>query len=512
MNSSTRIAVNTAAAYINSLFAVGFALFSSRWILNALGEADFGLFNVVGSLIIILSFLNSVMANSSARHFAYAIGQGYDNEVNKWFNTAISIHLILSILLILVGWQISEYVIKSVLNVPPERIDQCVLIFRISLIGSFVSMVSIPFSAMFIAKQRIAEIAYWGVLQAFLIFILAWVLTWINFEKLIFYACGNVSIYIIINLVKISRALVLFQECRIRLKNWIDIKRFKKLFSFAVWSLIGQAGGITRIQGSNILINIYFGPVVNAAYGIANQVTTQIDSLSAAMMGAISPEITALEGSGQREKMIDLALRACKFGTLLVLLFAIPFMIEADYILHIWLITPPQHTAVLCQFMMATFIVDKLAAGYMYAVNAYGKIAAYQATVGTMLLMTLPLAFLFCELGMPPVSIGVAFLLVQILCSIGRILWARQLFKISIKHWIIKVVQPCLLVLITSFLVISIPRLFLQQGIVRLAIICIANISILVIVCRKIALTNEENIFVMTGLKKIIKALIKRDV
>jgi O-antigen/teichoic acid export membrane protein len=505
VNASERIAVNTAATYARSIFAVGLALFSSRWILNGLGETDFGLFSVVGALIIFLGFINSVMASSSSRHFSYAIGQGDTDSVNRWFNSSFIIHLGLTIGLISLGWPIGEYVVRNVLTIPPERVDACIQVFRVSLISAFVNMVSIPYVAMFTAKQHIAELAFWGVLQAILIFVLAWLLIWSTFDRLLFYACGMVLIHVTIHAVQCARAIWLFEECRLRLSHGFDSGRLKELFSFASWTMIGRTGGTLRNQGSSILLNVYFGPVINAAYGIANQVSVQTATLSAAMMGAMSPEITAREGRGQRDSMIDLSVRACKFGALLVLLFAIPFIMEADYVLKLWLINPPPHAAALSQLILIAFLVDKAAAGYMYAVNAHGKIAAYQATVGTLLVMTLPLAWLFIKMGSPPEAVGVAFIIIQSLCSFGRVLWVRYLFGIPVRHWFAKVILPCGLTLVFATAMASVPRFYLTAGLTRLFLVCATSSATMVLASWMFAFSAVERQFVSTSIQKSIR-------
>ncbi len=443
MKSSSRIAINTAATYTRSLLGVGLALFSSRWILQALGATDFGLFQVVGSLIVFLTFFNSVMASSAARHFAFAIGKGDTDDVNRWFNTSLSIHLILPAVLIVTGWPIAEYAIRNWLTIPPERVEACVTVFRISLIGAFVNMASIPFVAMFTAKQRIAEMSLWDMLQILFVFVLAWTLRQVTTDRLLFYAAGMVGTHVLIHSLKISRAFSLFPECRLHLCTGFEVKRLLELFNFAGWSMIGIGGGVLRNQGSSVLLNIYFGPTVNAAYGIANQISAQTNMLSAALMNAISPEITAREGRGQRDGMIKLSVQTSKLGTLLAMFFSIPLIMETDYILKLWLVNPPIHAAVLCKFILITFIVDKLTAGYMFAVNAYGKIALYQATIGTLLLLTLPLAWLFLSLGMPPAAVGLAFVIMQLLCSIGRALWVKQLFNVPMRNWVNTVARPC---------------------------------------------------------------------
>jgi O-antigen/teichoic acid export membrane protein len=443
MPPSQRIALNTIATYSRSVISAALGLFSIRWVLGALGQSDFGLFSVVGSIITFIVFLNGVMAGSAARHFAYSIGEGDSEKVNQWFNAAFSIHLILPIVLILVGWPIGEYCISRVLTIRPDRIATSLWVFRISLISAFFSMVTIPFSAMFTAKQHITTLAVWGTLQSMLSFLFAFLLTRMSGDRLFIYAIGTVAITTFMQLGLSVQALIVFRECRIHRAQWFDAERFKKILSFAVWNFIGSLGAILRNHGSPILLNIFFGPKVNAAFGIANSVAAQAMTLSSAMTGAFSPEITAREGRGDRKQMLDMALRMCKFSTLLIMLFAIPLIAEVDYVLKLWLYDVPPYAGTLCQLMLIMFLIDQLTVGYISAVNAKGKIAAYQATLGSILVLTLPLAWVFLKVGFSPDGVGFAFIITMFLVSLGRVYWGRHLLGMPVRKWLTQVVLPC---------------------------------------------------------------------
>jgi len=475
MTPSQRIALNTIATYTRSVFAAALGLFSIRWVLEALGQSDFGLFSVVGSIITFIVFLNGVMAGSAARHFAYSIGEGDSEKVNEWFNAAFSIHLILSIILILLGWPIGEYCIINVLTIPSDRIVTSIWVFRISLISAFFSMVTIPFIAMFTAKQHILTLAVWGILQSILSFLLAYLLLHISTDRLLLYAIGTVAITTFMQIGLSVQALIVFRECRIRYSQWFDVARFTKILSFAVWSFIGSFGAILRNQGSPVLLNIYFGPIANAAFGIANSVTAQAMTLSTAMTGAFSPEITASEGRGERDRMLDIALRMCKFSTLLVMLFAIPLIAEVDYVLQLWLNDVPPYAGSLCQLMLFMFLIDQLTVGYMSAVNAQGKIAAYQATLGSILVLTLPLAWVFLEVGFPPTGVGFAFVTNMFLVSIGRVFWGRHLLGLSVQKWLKLVVAPCAIVAAISTASVLIPLWWLSSSFTRLILVVSAS-------------------------------------
>lgn len=469
--SSKQIATNTAITYLRFILSAGLALFSSRWVLNALGQTDYGIFSLVGTLIVFVTALNNLMASSAARYFAYTIGQKDKSELKKWFNASIGIHIILAMLLTATGWPIGEYVILKVLIIPADRISIATWIFRISLISAFFSMLSVPFVAMFTAKQKMTELAVWGIIQAICCFILAWFLMHETQNRLWFYATGMVAISVITNVTQIIRALHSFDECHITISEWFNRNKCRQLFSFAGWNLFGWSGVILRDQGSAVLINLFFGPSANAAYAIATQVANQTNQFSAVMISAFSPAITATEGSGERDRMLAMSQHANTYGTILALLLTIPLMVEMDVILTLWLKAPPPNTAIFCQLILATFIIDRLTSGYMLAVNARGKIAAYQATVGTSLLLTLPIAWAFLKIGLQPFSVGIAFIITMILTSFGRILWVRNLFSISCYNWLKIVFRPCALIAFTSVVAAILLRTYFEPSIYRLFLI-----------------------------------------
>jgi O-antigen/teichoic acid export membrane protein len=489
---SRRIIFNTLATYIRSVIAAGLGLFSSRWVLAALGASDYGLFAVVGSIITFITFLNGVMAGSASRHFAFALGRGDSDDVNKWFNTSLSIHLILPVVLISIGWPIGEYCIRQVLTIPPTRIAACLWVFRLSLIVAFVGMASIPYSAMFTAKQHIAELAVWGTLQSMMSFAFAYILTRVSGDRLLFYAGYGVAISGLFQFIQVMRAHHLFDECRLRYSRWFDTRRFMEIFSFASWNLIGSFGATLRDQGSAILLNTHFGPRVNAAFGIATQVSNQTSQLGVAMTQAFSPEVTASEGRGDRTRMLSLAQQASKFGTILVLLFAIPLMVEMDYILKLWLIEPPLHTALFCRLILATFVLDRLSAGYMLASHAYGKIAAYQATLGTCLVLTLPLAWVFLKLGTPPTGVGIAFVVTMAALSAGRVFWARRHLGVPIRRWLRDVARPSSTVTLAALAAVMGPRCLLSPSFLRLALVTVTGFVAILLTAWFLALDGHD--------------------
>jgi O-antigen/teichoic acid export membrane protein len=444
------------------------------------------------------------MAGSVSRYLAYAIGRGDSNDVTHWFNTALSLHLCFAFSLVLIGWPIGEYVIANVFKIPPERVPACLWVFRVSLVSAFVSMVSIPFVAMLAAHQNIMEVSAWGILQSVLSFTLAYTFTQVSGDLLLVYAVGMVAITVIIQVAMIGRASTIFRECRIVVKQWFDVRRFKDIFSFAIWNLIGGAGATFRNQGSAILLNLHFGLGVNAAFGIAKQVSAQTDQLSAAMLGAFTPEITASEGRGDRQRMLSLSHRACKYGMILIMLFAVPLIAETDYVLTLWLRTPPPYTEQFCQLILVGFLIDRLTTGYLIAVNARGKIAGYQATVGLSNLLTLPLAWLFLRLGYPPTSVGVAFVITSFIYSLSRVFWMRHLLGERVTRWLMMVVLPCLIVGAATTAAAWAPRWFMPPSFARFACATTLSVVIALLATWLIAFDANEQAFFRQNIRRFL--------
>lgn len=504
MKSSSIIFFNTLITYTRSIIGAALAIFSSRWVLESLGASDFGLYNLVGAIIIFITFLNSVMSGSSSRHFSYEIGKGNLSEVNKWFNTSLSIHILIPFILIIIGLPIGEYCIHNIFTIDPQRINIAIWVFRMSLVSALISMLSVPFIAMFIAKQKIYEMALIGIFQSIIVFFLTYILLYIKGDKLLFYSIFMTTATILIQLIQIFRAYFLFPECKINKSYWFEKMRFKKILSFASWTLIGNAGGLLRNQGITILLNMYFGTKVNAAYGISNQITTQAGAFSQAMMSSMSPEIVASEGRGDRKRVIQLSLQTSKYLTLLVLFFSIPLLVEMDYILKLWLKNPPQYTSVLCRLMLLMFIIDKCTDGQMMAVNASGRIAKYQSTVGIALVSTLPIAWLFLFLGFDPPSVAYACILTMLVCGFGRIYWAKVLVGIQFFDWVKDVFVPSFLIgllsLIPAYFLIS----YYQESILRLFYVVGSSCTVFIASTIIIGLNKKEKEFFYNIIKKRI--------
>jgi len=447
------IIVNILATYARMLLVVGIGLFSTRWVLQSLGKEDFGLYSVVGGLIGFMMFIGSSMNTSVLRFYAYSIGQGDPEGIKRWFNTAFVSFGIFSVLLVTFGVPIGHYLINNVMTIPPGRVQTCLWVYDLSIVSAVSTLISIPYIGMMVAAQRIFELSLWGMLSSLFSFCLAWYLLRATGNLLLIYAIGLVLIKLLLDLIQVIRAQWIFKACHLNRSYWFDKKQFKELFAFVGWDFFGGLGYMVRFQGTAFLINIFSGPTVNAAYGVANQVAKQTGNITGALLGAISPEITAREGAGNRDRMISLSLRTSKFAVLLTYLWLIPLFIEIDYVLELWLKEVPEHAGIFCRFVLLAFLFDTATKGYRSAVLAVGNIKKFQLTLGTILVLTFPIVWCIYKLtGSPNLAVSTVAFTAGV-HSLGRVYWVKQLLNVPYSYWIKGVFVKSLQVLILSLIV-----------------------------------------------------------
>ncbi len=507
MTENRRIALNIVATYARSLYALACGLFTARWVLMALGEVDYGLYGVVGGLTVFISFIVGLLGTAVGRFYAFSVGEARVRSdgletCRAWFNTALLIHTVLPLVVMLVGYPICEYGLRHAwLNIPPDRVEACVWVFRFVCLTSFVGMVAVPFNAMYTAKQYIAELTVYSFITTTLnVCFLCYMVTHPGFW-LAKYALWTCVISVLPQLVIAVRAVCIFPECRFNRAYLWSWTRFKQLVNYAGWQFFGSFGSMLRAQGIAVLINRSFGARVNSAIAIGSSLSHHCDTLSGSMIGAFAPAITNACGAGDFPKMRAMAYRCCKIGTLLTLLFALPLALEIDEVLRLWLKTPPQHTAGFALCVLAMVVIDKTAVGHMLAVNANGKIALYQAVLGTSLILTLPIAWLFIKLGLGAYSAGYAMILTMMFCAWGRVWFARTLVGMSARHWLFHILLPIAFLIAASGVIGLLPRLWLPPSFARVLFTTLLTEAALIPLAWFLILDKGERLFVITKVK-----------
>lgn len=513
MTENRRIFWNILATYGRSLFSLVVGLFTARWALNALGVIDYGLYGVVGGLVVFISFINGTLAGASSRFYAVAIGKarkaadkdGALEECRMWFNTALSIHVLVPVVLLAIGYPIGVWTVKNFLTIPPDRIADCVWVFRFTCLTCFVGMVNVPFSAMYGAKQYIAELTIYSyvttVLNAgFLYFMVTHPGVW-----LFRYAVWCCVLSVIPQTIITIRAMFVFPECRIVRKYLWQSGPIKEVASFAGWNLMGVFCQLLRVQGVAILINKAFGPKVNASMALGGSVNGHTSSLAGSLMGAFSPAIETAYGAGDTKRMREMAFRACKFGCLLLLIFFIPLMLELRQVMLIWLKTPPQYVVFLCYVMLLDTFFETSTHGHMVAVNASGRVKEYQINMTMISILTLPIAVVTVWLGGGVYALGLVLVGARISISLRRVYYARKFAGLSGIAWLKEVVAPISLVVLLASAVGTIPLCFMPSGFFRIVLVTLLSELALFPASWFLVLNAEERAFVVEKLRAKFK-------
>lgn len=505
MKESTRIITNILASYGQSVIGLFLTLFSARWLLLALGHSDYGLFGVVGSTILLMTILTGGLSFGISRFYAFSIGEGnkrtaeeLNDDLMRWFNAALSIHILLPIVIAIIGTPLGEYAIRNWLTIPEGRLIASIWVFRISMVAALVNVFGVPFVSMLNAHQRIYVVSMVGVVRSVFTFVIAWGMLHTDGDRLIAYAVCMAGTGIILQLILMLTAYRSFPSCRIRLRYLYERERIQKLFNFTGWKMFGLSCVALRQQGTPVVINLYFGPVVNAAYMVASSLSNQANALSTALTRAFLPAVVTAEGSGDRKKMLSMAMRVCKFGALLVMLFAVPAILEIKNLLQLWLVDPPQYTAGICQWMLVMLIVDRATVGHALAVNAYGKIAAYEIIQGTILFSAVPLvAFLF-SFGFRPIAVGIVLFTTMSVCCMGRVAFAKKLVGFPFFYWFIQVAIP-VVILFTLGSVVGVSILyFFNESLYRILFTVLTTSGTLILGAWILLFNDEERVWVKT--------------
>ena len=473
----------------------------------ALGEIDYGLMGVVGSLAVFVSFFNSVMAVGVGRFYAISIGEASRDPMlglercREWFTTAVVIHTLLPTTLMILGVPSGEWVVRHFLTIPPDRIESCVLVWRYTCISCFVGMVSVPYHAMYGAKQEIAELTIYSFVTTTLNVIFLYYAIHHPGFWLVKYVVWSVILSVIPSLIISIRSIVKYQECRVRIAYFKCWFRIRQMVSYCGWLIIGALAKMMRAQGIVVLVNKFFGPRVNAAMAIGNTVSSQCTTLCGSMTGAFWPAIMNAYGAGQIEKAKDMCFRVCRYGLVLILIFAIPLMLEIREVLHLWLRVPPKFTAGLCICVLIMMVVDRSTEGQMIAINAKGKVSLYQVCVGGVVLLTVPIALVFFLLGRNVYYAGFTMIITTAVCSLIRVVFARVLVSMSMRYWLFHVIVPIILASCASFLTGILPQFFMSPSFFR---VCISTLSAEIVFLSLswiVIMTSADRVFVLSKIK-----------
>ena len=482
MTPNRRIALNIATTYARSLYKLALGLVTARWLLLALGQVDYGLLGLVGGLIAFVTMINRLLAGAVSRYFALSIGAAKKkgNEENglqecrRWFSAAVSVHTVIPLILVAIGWPLGEYAVRHWLVIPPARIQASLWVWRFTCISALVGMFNVPFRAMYTAKQEIVERTFYSMAATTLSALLLYYMVTHPGEWLAKYAFWHCLIVLVPRVIICVRAICIYPECRLRrdcIWRWRDIR---ELALFSLWNAFGAFGRVVRSQGLAVIVNRFFGAASNAAVAVASRLSARANTFATSMASSFNPAIVTAYGAGNLKRMKALVFRLDKLSAMMVVVFSVPLSLEVHEVMRLWLKKPPAESPGLCVCVMLTTLLGRMCVGQSIAISATGKIALNRFMDGTARILAVPIALAFVSAGCGLFSVVYASVISSVMANVIHVWNANRLAGVSAARWFYKVFLPVLISVVASGCAGLLPRLSLPAGPTRVLLTAFA--------------------------------------
>ena len=490
-----RIAKNTVLLYIRMFFTMAVSLYTSRVVLNTLGVVDYGVYNVVGGVVVVFSFVNGAMATATQRFITFALGKENFQRLKVVFSTSLQIHTLLSIAVVVLSETIGIWFLYNKMQIPPERLNAAFWVLQCSIGASVIMILSAPYNAAIIAHERMSAFAYISVLEVVLKLAIVYLLMIAPFDKLILYAVLFLAVQVSIRICYSSYCQRHFEETKYK-RVW-DKALFKEMLGFAGWNVFGNMAGMLSAQGVNLILNVFFGPAINAARGLAVQVQTAIEQFATNFQMAANPQITKTYAHGDLESMHKLIIRTSRITFFLLYMFTLPLYFYAEGILKLWLKVVPQYTAIFLQLSLLVSIVDGVAYPLMTAAQATGKIRKFLSIIAAMALTIAPISYIVLKMGAAPYMVYCVHLLICTLIFVVRLYLIRPLIQLSICRYYKELFLSILPVIVISIpIVMVISKILGEYNIVTLFLGMGFSVLVVVISTYMLGLEKGERVFV----------------
>lgn len=424
---------------------MGVTLFTSRVVLHALGESNYGIYNVVGGIVIMFSFLNGSLGLSTSRYLTFSIGQNNSKLLDETFSAALNLHIVVALLVLILGETLGVWFLNTKMNIPFNQMYAANWLLQFSIITTCFGFTQAPYNATLISHEDMTVFAYIGLYEAFSKLGIAFLITLNNSDRLILYGFLLMVNAIIVQFFYKIYTRKNYKECKFR---WVKNKKlYKDFLGFTGWDLYGNFGAVCQGQGMNILINIFFGPIINAARGIAIQIQSAVQQFLMNFLTAVRPRVVKFYAEGRYDKMYSLTFYGCKISYFLMLALILPVIFEINFILKIWLGDEvPPDTNIFAIIILATLLVDSWNKAFSMAYHAIGKIKTGSLIGGTILIIGLPIAWILLDHGFPAYTVFIINLLTSIITFIVGWILIYQLIAFNILNLFQVVIIPCLIV------------------------------------------------------------------
>lgn len=471
-SSNKTIAKNTLFLYFRMLFTLLVSLYTSRVNLAVLGIVDHGIYQIVGGVVAMFAFINSSLAGATSRFLTYELGRGDQEQLKKTFAGVLNIHIFVAILIFVLAETIGLYFLENKIVIPDDRYSAALIVYQVSILTSMLTVVQVPYNACIISHERMSVFAYMTIIEVSLKLIICYLLYIIPFDKLVSYGIMMLCVTLIIQYTYRLYCIRNFEECHFKFIS--DKKILRPIFLFAGWDLFGNFSVMARSHGVNVIMNMFFGPVINSAVGFSTTIGTQVLSFSNNFLTAIRPPIVKAYSQNQIEKMENLMINASKYSFSLLLLLSTPFIFESQFILNLWLKTPPPYTQIFCVYELILSVLSSIFLPLVFAIHATGKIKVMSIVNGMIWLLVIPITYYLLKIGYSPVvPYAVKIFLLFFVVVSNLYTTKKNIPRFNVKLYLVRAFLPSLvsacIVLSLTFLVYN---LFEYTTVFRFLTIC----------------------------------------
>ncbi|MDF2476028.1 MAG: hypothetical protein K0S24_1511 [Sphingobacterium sp.] len=505
MSESKRIVRNTLFLYIRMLLITGITLYTSRIVLKELGVSDYGIYNLVGGFVAMLGFFNSAMSSATQRYLSFDIGKGDMKQLRKTFSTTLTIHILIAIIGVVLAETLGLWYINTKMVFPFERLYAVNVVYQFSVLTFLLNIIQVPYNALIIARERMNMYAYVSILEAILRLSIVFFLVYFGTDKLIVYSILTFSLAFIIRMIYQIYCRKEFAESKYKFQY--DKEYFKELISFSGWNLFGNIAFLAKGQGVNVILNLFYGTVVNAAYGITNQVFSAVNMFVSNFQLALNPQIVKNYSQGNLKQSHYLIVQGSKFSFFLMLIIIPPILLNTDYILHLWLANPPEYTMFFVQLCLINVLIDCLSGSLMIGAEASGKIKWYQIIVGTLVFMNLPISYLTLKLGGAAYNVFVISIAISLISLQFRLYFLKKVISFNIKEYYRKVLfRAVILGCLTMAIVYSFKTYFTyEMDFIIFIVESVIVISLLATLIIILGMTKSERVLLVKLVRNKLK-------
>jgi len=496
------IAKNTLFLYFRMIFKLLISLITSRIILDALGFSDYGLYNVVGGTVAMFAFLNNSMASATQRFLNYEMGKGQSNALKTVFSTSLFLHIIIAFVVLALSETIGLWFVNHKLQIDADRLHAANWVFQFSILTLIFQIIAIPYNASIIAHEKMSAFAYISIFEALMtLLIVLGINNSQHTDRLILYSGLLLVLSITVSLIFLVYAKRKFAECS--LKICYSKIYFKEMLSYSGWNTLSVFSVMLKKQGIDILLNLFFGTVVNAARALATKLNNVVTGFVLNFMQAMNPQIVKNFAKGELSEMKKLIMFGSKFSFFLILTFALPILIETEPILSLWLKEVPEYTTIFTRLVIITALIDSLNNTLWTAQSATGKVKAYHITLSSIGLVNLPISYLLLKLGYPPYMPLIVTLVQSIVLTYVRLKFLKKSIKLDVSEFFYNVILRAFFISVTASILPILLHLYLNPNLLNTFIVCCLAVLCVSISFFSIGLKRNEK-------KKVLELFVNK--